>query len=66
MRRHRGEEGVELGPVTVVPVGLLGEQTMTTFVRSVTASAMASSRCRWSAPTGTCTDTAPATAVTIG
>src|SRR5690606_29297938 len=54
---------------TTGPVGLLGEHTMTTRVRSVTAAAMPGRSSRpWSAPvsSGTCTDVAPATATAIG
>jgi hypothetical protein len=43
-----------------VPVGLLGEQTRTSRVRSETASAIASRSCRSPAASGTCTDVARA------
>src|SRR6478672_4150491 len=52
--------------VTIGPVGLLGVQTMTTFVRSVIAASIASRRCRSWSSSPTLTDVAPASAVTIG
>ena len=52
--------------VTAGPVGLLGVQTSTTFVRSVTAAAIASRSCRPSAVTGTGTEAAAAAATAIG
>ena len=52
--------------VTAGPVGLLGVQTMTTFVRSVTAAAIASRSWRPSAVTGTCTLVAPPAVTAIG
>ena len=52
--------------VTIGPVGLLGVQTMTTLVRSVIAARIASRRWRAWSSRPTCTDWAPARAVTIG
>ena len=52
--------------MTAGPVGLLGVQTMTTLVRSVTAAAIASRSCRPSASTGTRTLVASATVAAIG
>ena len=52
--------------MTEGPVGLLGLQTMTTLVRSVTAAAIASRSWRASAVSGTLTETAPVTATAIG
>ena len=52
--------------VTAGPVGLLGVQTMTTLVRSVTAAAIASRSWRPSAVTGTCTLRAPPAVTAIG
>jgi hypothetical protein len=48
------------------PVGLFGLQTITTLVRSVIASAMASRSCRESEVSGTWTDVAPVTDTAIG
>ena len=47
-------------------MGLFGEHTSTTRVRSVTASAIASRSCRSPGPSGTCTGTAPASVTRIG
>ena len=52
--------------MTAGPVGLLGVQTTTTLVRSVTAAAIASRSCRAGESTGTCTDVAAAAATAIG
>ena len=52
--------------MTAGPVGLLGVQTSTTLVRSVTAAAIASRSCRPSASTGTFTAVAADAATAIG
>ncbi len=52
--------------VTAGPVGLLGVQTSTTLVRSVTAAAIASRSCRPSASTGTFTAFAADAVTAIG
>ena len=52
--------------MTAGPVGLLGVQTSTTLVRSVTAAAIASRSCRPSGSTGTRTDVAAAAVTAIG
>ena len=52
--------------MTAGPVGLLGVQTITTRVRSVTAAAIAWMSWRPSAVTGTWTDVAAAVVTAIG
>ena len=52
--------------VTTMPVGLFGEQTMTTRVRSLTAAAIASRSWPWSGRFGTRTLVAPATVTSPG
>ena len=51
---------------TTGPVGLLGVHTMTTFVRSVIASSIASRSCSAFALSGTVTEVAPVTCTAIG